>query len=124
MLTWNKEEDKKELEQNWQKVMLFFKQVIGKKPADLKGVLFLIGVQELGKGKETFSKEEKQDLIHIATCKVLSYGGFYTLEGIDTDGWPHWKLEKELPAFDLMSQETLLKHYVVMYFKNEIGLHI
>lgn len=124
MLTWNKEEDKKELDQNWQKVMLFFKQVIGKKPADLKGVLFLIGVQELGKGKETFSKEEKQDLIHIATCKVLSYGGFYSLEGIDADGWPHWKLEKELPAFDLMAQETLLKHYVVMYFKNEIGLHI
>jgi hypothetical protein len=113
--------DNKEI---WDNLIRFLKQTTGKKPADLNGVLFLIGIQELGKGNLRFSKEEKQDLIHIAICKVLSLGGFYKLEGTDSEGWPHWKLIKPLPAFDLLSQEQLLKHYVIEYFRNDIGLHI
>ena len=38
---------------------------------DLQSTLFLIGVQELGKGFGKFSKKEKLDLMHIAVCKVL-----------------------------------------------------
>ncbi len=116
--------ENKEIEENWQKILTFFKQTIGKKPADLKGVLFLIGVQELGKGNLHFSKEEKQDLIHIATCKVLSFGGYYKLIGTDTEGWPHWELVQKLPAIDLFTQEYILKHYVIQYFRSELGLHI
>ena len=33
------------------------KLTLGKKPADINGILFLIGVQELGKGQQNFSKE-------------------------------------------------------------------
>ena len=113
-----------DLAENWKKLMAFFKQQIGKKPSDLKGVLFLIGIQELGQGAQHFSKEQKQDLIHIGTCKVLSRGGYYQLMGADEDGWPHWELVHKLPPFDLMAQETFLKHYVIEYFKHEIGLHI
>ncbi|MEM1002499.1 MAG: hypothetical protein AAGH46_07610, partial [Bacteroidota bacterium] len=94
---------KKDLEQErlWQALLNSLEINVGKKPKDLNAVLFLIGVQELGKGKRTFSKEEKQDLMHIAICKVLSMSGFYELEGLDEDGWPHWKLVKKLPHFDL-----------------------
>jgi hypothetical protein len=108
----------------WNNLMIFLGQNLGKKTKDLKAVLFLIGVQELGKGNIPFSKEEKQDLIHIATCKVLSYGGYYILKGLDKDGWPHWQSVKPLPAFDLLNQESLLKHYIIEYFRNEIGVHI
>lgn len=108
----------------WKDLLSFLKANVGKKPADVKGVLFLIGVQELGKGNIEFTKEEKQDLIHIATCKVLSYGGFYELEGYDADGWPHWKSVKPLPFVDLFLQENLLKHYIIHFFRNEIGVHI
>lgn len=120
----NAKDDNQDLEIKWKKVLTFFQQTIGKKPSDLKGVLFLIGVQELGRGVQHFSKEEKQDLIHIATCKVLSLDGYYELMGQDEQGWPHWELVKKLPAFDLFSQEKLLKHYVIQYFRNSIGLHI
>lgn len=109
-----------DLERAWQQLLNQLKEVIGKKPSDLNSVLFLIGVQELGKGKKNFSKEEKQDLMHIAICKVLSYAGFYQLEGIDEDGWPHWKLVKKLPNFDLLEQEKLLKIHVLEYFQEEI----
>ncbi len=82
-------------------------------------MLFLIGVQELGKGHALFSKEEKQDLMHVGICKVLSLAGYYELDGHDKDGWPHWRLVKKLPHFDLLEQEKLLKIYVMEYFEKE-----
>ena len=103
----------------WESLMRDLEGRIGKRPADLNAVLFLIGVQELGFGMRHFSKEEKQDLMHIATCKVLSYAGYYELEGKDEDGWPHWKLVKQLPHFDLLDQERLLKIHILEYFESE-----
>lgn len=111
-----------ELERNWQKLRIKLKDIIGKKPRDLNAVLLLIGVQELGKGTLEFSKEQKQDLMHIAICKVLSFSGYYELEGLDEDGWPHWKNIKSLPHFDLLEQEQLLKMHILEYFKEEIKM--
>jgi hypothetical protein len=108
-----------DLERKWNSLLEDLKDLIGKKPKDLNGVLFLIGVQELGKGNKTFSKEEKQDLMHIGICKVLSLSGYYQLEGLDADGWPHWKLVKKLPHFDLLEQEKLLKMHVIEYFEQD-----
>ena len=108
-----------ELRVKWSKLMGILGRQLGKRPKDLNAVLFLIGIQELGKGMQEFSKEEKQDLMHIAVCKVLSYSGFYELEGTDQDGWPHWKLAKPLPHFDLLEQESLLKMHIIEYFQNE-----
>lgn len=108
-----------DLEKNWNALLMELESIIGKKPKDLNGVLFLIGVQELGRGTKIFSKEEKQDLMHIGICKVLSLSGYYQLEGLDNDGWPHWKLIKKLPHFDLLEQEKLLKMHVMEYFEKE-----
>ena len=104
---------------NWQALLLEIGRMLGQVPKDLNGVLFLIGVQELGKGHQLFNKEQKQDLMHIAICKVLSYSGYYILEGLDDEGWPHWKLIKKLPRFDLLEQEKLLKMHVMEYFEKE-----
>jgi len=108
-----------ELEFRWGQLLNKIQKAIGLRPKDLNGVLFLIGVQELGQGHRNFSKEEKQDLIHIAICRVLSQAGFYKLEGIDQDGWPHWKLLKPLPQFELLEQEKLLKMQILDYFAEE-----
>ncbi|WP_461788797.1 hypothetical protein [Pedobacter sp.] len=83
---------------------------------DLKVILFLIGVQELGKGPGKFSKRQKEELMHIATCRLLSEMGFYELEGLDQDGWPHWKLIKPIPSYASMEQEMLLKGLAIEYF--------
>ena len=114
---------KKDLEsdRHWQELLNELEKNFGKKPKDLNAVLFIIGVQELGKGAKRFSKEEKQDLMHIAICKILSLAGYYELEGTDSSGWPHWKLVKKLPHFDLLEQEKLLKMLVIEYFEKEIG---
>lgn len=85
---------------------------------DLKVVLFLIGVQELGKGPKKYSKRQKEELMHIATCRLLSEMGFYELEGLDQDGWPHWKLVKPIPSYSMLEQELLLKGLAVSYFED------
>jgi hypothetical protein len=108
-----------DLERQWYRLLLELERILEKKPKDLNGVLFIIGLQELGKGAIRFSKEEKQDLMHIAICKVLSLAGYYELEGLDAEGWPHWKLVKKLPHFDLLEQEKLLKMHVLEYFEKE-----
>ncbi|HNR74990.1 MAG: hypothetical protein UZ12_BCD005001866 [Bacteroidetes bacterium OLB12] len=110
-----------DLQRRWQALLAALEKTVTKKPKDLNGVLFLIGMQELGRGPARFTKEEKQDLMHIAICKVLSLAGYYTLEGQDEQGWPHWKLVKKLPHFDLLEQEKLLKMHVVEYFETEYG---
>ncbi len=110
-----------DFDRKWAGLMKYLQQTVGKRPKDLNSVLFLIGMQELGRGAQYFSKEEKQDLMHIAICKVLSLSGYYELEGLDEQGWPHWKLVKKLPHVDLLSQETLLKMHVIEFFEKEYG---
>jgi hypothetical protein len=115
------DEERESLKAEWEELVTHLEGQFGKKP-DLNGVLFLVGVQELGRGTRNFSKEEKQDLMHIAICKVLSYSGFYELEGVDNEGWPHWQVAKKLPFLDLLSQEKMLKAHVIEYFRREVFL--
>lgn len=104
------------LKMRWQELLRQLANQIGEEP-DLQGIIFLIGVQELGKGSRKFEKDEKQDLMHIATCKLLSYEGYYQLEHTDDDGWPHYKLIKELPRFSLKEQDLILKNSITKYFE-------
>ena len=90
----------------------------GKKP-DLEAILFLIGMQETGFMQEKISKEQKQDLMHVAVCKVLSQSGYYILEGNDEEGWPHYKQVKELPVMVSHEQENFIKDHVLLYFDQQ-----
>ena len=84
---------------------------------DIKVVLFLIGVQELGQGPRKFSKRQKEELMHIATCRLFSRMGFYELEGLDQDGWPHWKLVGKIPNYTMLEQEMIMKSLIIDYFE-------
>lgn len=89
----------------------------GKKP-DLEGVLFLIGIQEFGHIRDKFSKEQKQDLMHVAVCSLLAQSGYYEIEGYDDDGWPHFRQLRVLPLFNMIEQENFLKDHILLYFDN------
>ncbi len=89
----------------------------GKKP-DMETILFLIGIQEFGGSQEKFTKEQKQDLMHVAVCSLLAPSGYYELEGLDDDNWPHFKQLKALPVMDAIQQEQFLKDHVLLYFSN------
>ena len=107
--------DLQNLKSKWEELCQKLSADFGEAP-DLQIVLFLIGVQELGKGPLKFSKDEKQDLMHIAVCRLLSTFGYYELIGHDQDGWPHWQLINKLPPLSLREQDLLLKQAAVEYF--------
>ena len=44
---------------------------------DMRAVLFMIGIQEVGDLRNTYTKEEKQDLMHVAVCTLLEEGGLF-----------------------------------------------
>ncbi len=107
---------KDDLQSRWWKLEEKLIEKFGKKP-DMEAILFLIGVQELGNIKNKFSKEQKQDLMHIAVCSLLSQSGYYKLEGNDEEGWPHFLQLKELPQYNMIEQENFLKDHVLLYFE-------
>jgi len=84
----------------------------------MEAILFLIGIQELGQIKEKFTKEQKQDLMHVAICKLFSQSGYYELEKMDDDGWPHFKQLNPMPEMTLTEQENFLKDHILLYFQN------
>lgn len=86
---------------------------------DLSAIIFLIGVQELGQGAREFKKDEKIDLMHIATCVLLMPYGYYRELGRDADGWPHFERVKDLPLLEGKDQERLMKEAVLAYFEQD-----
>ena len=88
-----------------------------KKP-DVETVLFLIGIQELGDIQKKFSKEQKQDLMHVAVCTVLTPSGYYELSHVDEDGWPHFNQLKPMPEMLPHEQEAFLKDHILLYFQS------
>ncbi|MBO0950203.1 hypothetical protein [Fibrella forsythiae] len=109
------------LDDKWENLLDTLEQIVGKRPSDLNGVLFLIGMQELGRGPKRYSKEQKQDLLHVAVCTVLSQSGYYISSGLDKDNWPQFDLLKPLPSGDILAQEDLLKSHVLLYFDSMLN---
>jgi hypothetical protein len=75
-------------------------------------------LQEIGLSQEKISKEQKQDLMHVAICTILSSSGYYIVEGKDQEGWPHFKQLKNLPIMNMIEQEAFLKDHILLYFDN------
>jgi hypothetical protein len=105
-----------DLQQRWWNLEAKLVERFGKKP-DLETLLFLIGVQEFGDIKEKFTKEQKQDLMHVAVCSLLAESGYYELERVDEDGWPHFRQLKGLPSLNMVEQENFIKDHVLLYFE-------
>ena len=86
---------------------------------DYDSILFLIGLQELGKPFKKYNKDEKLEVMHVAICSLLEPYGFYEFMGKDDDGWPHWKLKENLPFLDAKQQNKLIIDSIIDYFKKE-----
>lgn len=83
---------------------------------DLDGIIYLVGVQELGQLHRSFKKNEKLDLMHIAICRLLEPYGYYEFDFYDDQGWPHYKVKEELPNLKAGEQTVLMKEAIVNYF--------
>jgi hypothetical protein len=106
-----------DLQARWWKLEEKMIERFGKKP-DLESVLFLIGIQEYGHIRDKFTKEQKQDLMHVAVCSLLSQSGYFEIDYYDDDGWPHFRQLKSLPEMNMIEQENFLKDHTLLYFES------
>ena len=106
-----------QLKERWEQLVnILSNQFSQGEDLDLDAIIYLIGVQELGKVHQEFKKDEKLNLMHIAICRLLEPYGFYEFEFFDDEGWPHYKVKEELPALKAGEQSVLMKEAIVNYF--------
>lgn len=109
-----------QLKQDYQKIQsLVAKKFTDGVLPDLDALIYLIGVQELGKGYQKFKKDDNVNLMHIAICKLLEPLGFYEFDFFDAEGWPHYKVKEALPFLKPGEQSVMMKEAIVQYFKTQ-----
>ena len=106
-----------QLKDRWEKLVnLLSNQFSQGEDLDLDAIIYLIGVQELGKVHQKYKKDEKLNLMHIAICRLLEPYGFYEFDYFDDEGWPHYSVKEELPPLKAGEQSVLMKEAIVNYF--------
>ena len=114
--------EKWELDFNWLKIQHFVKDKFNKESLPkLETVLFITGLQELGKIPEDMTLEKKLDITTLGIYKVLSLGGYYEEIGRDKDGWPLWKELKPFEPANEQERQNILKKYIIEYFENKVN---
>lgn len=104
----------------WEIVEQFFQERFGTEPqVPVETILFLIGIQELGSGRQDYSKDDKVNLIHIAVCRLLQPFGFFDFSHYDDDGYPHFVEKEPLPTLKPNEQSLLMKKAIIQYFVDE-----
>ena len=108
---------------DWLQIRHFIKDTFSRSELpDLNSILYLIGIQEVNLLKKNLTKEEKQDLMHVATCHLLSFQGIFEFVGMDDEGWPHYKQVKTVQIQGEKAQESLLKQCIISYFSDSSKL--
>lgn len=106
-----------QLKERWEKLVDILSDRFSQgEDLDLDAIIFLIGVQELGKVHREYKKDEKINLMHIAICRLLEPYGYYEFDFIDNEGWPHYRVKEQLPPLKAGEQSVLMKEAIVNYF--------
>ena len=106
-----------QLKERWEQLVnILSNQFSQGEDLDLDAIIYLIGVQELGKFSQIYKKDEKLNLMHIAICRLLEPYGYYEFEFFDNDGWPHYRVKEVFPPLKAGEQSVLMKDAIVNYF--------
>lgn len=106
--------------EKWGEIEKFFSERFSdNEQMNIDSILFMIGIQELGKGKQKFSKDEKLNVMHIAVCRLMIPFGYYKFDKYDDQGWPHYNLLEELPNLKANEQQIFIRKAIIQYFEDE-----
>ena len=112
----NQSRDKK-LKDRWDRLLTVLSERFSDgESLDVEGVLYLVGLQELGQIHQKMKKDDNVNLIHIGICTVLEPYGYYRFDFYDEEGWPHFELLEALPPLKPGEQSILMKEALVAYF--------
>ena len=106
-----------ELETRWGRLVSEISERFGRQP-DIDSILFLIGVQSVGRGYEPdIPKERKQSLIMEGSYLAFETMGVYQRVGIERNGFWIWEKRFDLPELSVADQEKLLRVGILNYFE-------
>ena len=112
----NQPRDQK-LKERWDRLIHILSERFSEGEAlDVEGILYLVGLQELGQVHRKMKKDDNVNLIHIGICTALEPFGYYRFDFFDEEGWPHFELLEELPPLKPGEQSVLMKEALVEYF--------
>ena len=112
----NQSRDKK-LKDRWDRLLTVLSERFSDgESLDVEGVLYLVGLQELGQIHQKMKKDDNVNLIHIGICTVLEPYGYYRFDFYDEEGWLHFELLEALPPLKPGEQSILMKEALVAYF--------
>jgi hypothetical protein len=101
---------------SWNDFVAGLEKRFGRLP-DVDAVLFLMGVQSVGRGFEpNLPKERKQSLIMEGSYLAFETLGIYRRMGIERNGFWIWERTRELPKLSVDDQEKLLQIGILNYF--------
>ncbi len=103
--------------ERWPQLQEWTRRRFGKR-ADVEGVLFLIGLQELGRGAAPdLDKARKEQILLEGTFCAFETLGYYERTGIEDNGHWIWEQRKSMPA-DLTKaeEEVMLRQAALAYF--------
>ncbi len=105
-----------ELEARWHRLLTYLETRVGRRPTSIEQVLFLIGVQERGRGYEPgLSREQKQELIMEGARHAFAAIGLYRRVANDPATWT--PTLSPWPELSRDEQEKLLRIAILEYFK-------
>lgn len=108
--------DDEALERRWQALISDVSERFGRTP-DVDAMLFLIGVQSVGRGYEPdLPKERKQSLIMEGSYLAFETLGVYSRVGMERNGFWIWEKSFDLPKLSVENQEKLLRIGILNYF--------
>ncbi len=105
------------LQERWALFQRWTLNRFGKK-ADVEGILFLVGIQELGKGfVPDLDKARKEQILLEGTYCVLETLGYYERIGMEGNGHWIWEQTNPLPSeLSKEAEEQMLRRAVLRYF--------
>jgi hypothetical protein len=105
------------LKDRWDSLVSEISTRFGRKP-DIDSLLFLIGVQSVGRGYEPdIPKERKQSLIMEGSYLAFETIGVYQRVGMERNGFWIWQKNFDLPELTVDEQEKLLQVGILNYFE-------
>ena len=103
---------------SWDNLTAFLEKNFGIEQ-NFTSVLFLIGIQESGKGFKSYDQQEKTEIIKLAQIKLLARENFYIPVKERDTGESIWIENPNMPISTESILEKLLKSLILDYFNKQ-----
>ncbi|MCS7152889.1 MAG: hypothetical protein N2253_07310 [Bacteroidia bacterium] len=99
----------------WEKLCEEAERRYGKQPSE-EFLLFLVGLNYMGRFPEGDERVVKLNLIQLGTLVLLARRGYVQEVGKDEQGWPHWEPLQALPSWTPAEEQAFLREVLIEYF--------